>query len=384
VKLLHTADWHVGKMLRGQSRADEHVAVLDEIAGQARAEDVDIVIVAGDLFDSAAPSPESEKIVYHALLQLAETGATLVIIAGNHDNERRLTAIAPLLELKAIIVRPTPAPPGGGGVVDIETRSGEPVKLALLPWLSHRHVVKADQLMAHDAPELTGHYRDRTKRIIEALSASFSDDAINVFVGHLTIPGGELGGGERTAQTIFDYYVDVTAFPAGAHYVALGHLHKLQKMAGPCPIHYCGSPLQLDFSDTDDAKATLVVDASPRSPAKVKSLELAAGRSLRTLEGTLDELAAHAADVGDAYLRVKVRGQARVGLADEVRNLLPNTVDVIVVPDDGREDRDEEAARRAELSPHDLFVEYLREKNALDRDVVALFDRVLEEKEAPV
>src|SRR3954451_899892 len=99
VTLLHTSDWHVGKAIRGASRADEHRAVLAEIAELVGAHDADVVVVAGDLFDSATPSPESEQIVYEALLALASTGATVVVIAGNHDNARGLRAVAPLLAL---------------------------------------------------------------------------------------------------------------------------------------------------------------------------------------------------------------------------------------------------------------------------------------------
>ena len=97
VKILHTADWHVGKTLRGRSRADEHRGVLDEIVAITRDEAVDLVLVAGDQFDRAVPSPESEQIVYDALLRLARTGAHVVVIAGNHDNPRRLAAVKPLL-----------------------------------------------------------------------------------------------------------------------------------------------------------------------------------------------------------------------------------------------------------------------------------------------
>ena len=94
MRFLHTGDWHVGKTLRGRSRADEHRAVLAEIAAIAEAEQVDAVLVAGDLFDSAAPTAETEQIVYHALLALARTGAHVVVVSGNHDNERRLQAVA--------------------------------------------------------------------------------------------------------------------------------------------------------------------------------------------------------------------------------------------------------------------------------------------------
>ena len=99
MKILHTADWHVGRTLRGRNRADEHRAVLDEIVAITRDAAVDLVLVAGDQFDRAVPTPESEEIVYDALLRLARTGAQVVVIAGNHDNPRRLTAVRPLLEL---------------------------------------------------------------------------------------------------------------------------------------------------------------------------------------------------------------------------------------------------------------------------------------------
>ena len=97
MRLLHTADWHVGRAIRGHSRADEHRAVLSEIAGLAAEHQVDVVLIAGDQFDTAAPSAEAEQIVYRALLDLAATGAQVVLVAGNHDNPRRWGAIAPLL-----------------------------------------------------------------------------------------------------------------------------------------------------------------------------------------------------------------------------------------------------------------------------------------------
>ena len=93
MRILHTSDWHVGKTIRGRSRADEHIAVLAEIAAIASAEDVDLVLVTGDLFDTAAPTAESERIVYRALLDLAATDATVIVLGGNHDNDRAPTRV---------------------------------------------------------------------------------------------------------------------------------------------------------------------------------------------------------------------------------------------------------------------------------------------------
>lgn len=373
MKILHTADWHVGKTLGGRSRADEHEAVLDEITLLAREREVDLIVVAGDLFDTAAPSPDAERIVYQALLGLSGVAHTIVI-PGNHDNERRLNAVAPLFAHSNVTAQAFLAPE----CLQHTAADGTPVRIALLPWLSQRYVVKADQLMAKDADEHSGTYAERMKRIISSLTAGFSDDAVNLVVGHVTVAGAALGGGERTAQTIFDYWVDPTVFPAAAHAVLLGHIHKAQKMSGPCPIHYCGSPLQLDFGDVQDTKQVLIVEATPGTPASIEPVELSAGRKLKTIEGTLEQL--RSMDVGDAYLRVKLREPSRIGLGDEVRELFPNTVKVVIGTGDDRPELTPE--RDAAASPHDLFLAYLSERDVEDPALVALFDELYEEADA--
>jgi exonuclease SbcD len=377
VKLLHTADWHVGKTIGGRSRAEEQEAVLAEVAELARRENVDVSIVAGDLFDTASPAPESERIVYKALLDLAGQ-APVVVIPGNHDSDKRLAAIAPLLDLAEVNVRCFVERDS----IELTTQGGEALRLALIPWLSQRYIVKAADLMAKNAGDLTGQFSARMRSIVSALTESFTSDAVNVIVGHLTIAGAELGGGERTAQTIFDYWVDPTIFPASAHYVALGHLHKLQQMAGPCPIHYCGSPMQLDFSDGQEAKATLVVEATKGVPVVVRPVPMTAGRKLQTIKGTLDELRSLVGTTGDAYVRVFVNEPARVGLGDEVREMFPDAVKVIMAHEDmpiGSSSK----LDRAVSSPRDLFSEYLTERDIDDDRLVALFDDLLEEAHAP-
>jgi exonuclease SbcD len=211
VKILHTADWHVGRTLAGRSRSEEHEAVLAEICEVARRQEVDLVLVAGDLFDSFSPSPEAERIVYNALLELGRLAPT-VVLCGNHDNERRLSAVAPLFSLAEVVMRSfVSAEP-----LEIETRRGEPARIAVLPWLSQRFVVKADQLMGQDADELSGRYAERMRRVVAALTSGFDGSVVNLLLGHLTITGGALGGGERTAQTIFDYWGAPTVFTASA------------------------------------------------------------------------------------------------------------------------------------------------------------------------
>lgn len=377
VRVLHTSDWHVGKLLRGQSRADEHRAVLAEIAGVAAAESADLVIVAGDLFETAAPGPESEQIVYRALLTLAEV-APVVVVAGNHDNPRRLEAVAPLLSLGRVRLLGQVARPDDGGVVDLDL-AGTPTRLALLPFVSKRGIVRADSLMRDQAYELNQAYDERVRAIITSLCAGFSGDSVNLVCGHLFAAGGTMGGGERSAHTVMDYSVGALAFPVTAQYVALGHLHRAQDIPGPTRIRYSGSPLQLDFGESTDAKSVTIVDVAPGVPAAVRAVPLTSGRVLRTLTGSLAELEAARGSTGDDFLRVVVTDTRRAGLADEIRSWFEHAVDVVVrVPEAGTPAR---SSRPTDATPAQLYGAYLSEAGVDDARLVPAFEALLDQLE---
>lgn len=383
MRLLHTGDWHVGKTLRGRSRSDEHVAVLEEIATLAAEREVDAVLVAGDVFDTAAPTPEAEQVVYAALLALSQRVQHVVVIAGNHDNARRLAAVQPLLALTNVHVLPTLARPDRGGVLTLETREG-PLRVGRLPFLSQRGIVRAADLMAQDAAEHAGQYAERYAAIVQALCAAMDDDGVNVLLAHAMVHGGLLGGGERSAHTIFDYSVPTTAFPGALHYVALGHLHRAQRLEAACPVWYCGSPLQLDFGETEDIKSVNIVDAAPGRPARVESVPLTSGRRLRTLRGTPDAILAQAGDARDDFLRVIVDAPPAPGLADSIRDQVPDAVDVrIAAPQAAGASAGETPASRAGKSPQALFAEYLAQRGEANEAVQSLFAELLEDVDAP-
>jgi exonuclease SbcD len=195
------------------------------------------------------------------------------------------------------------------------------------------------------------------------------------------------GGGEREAHTIFDYGVSATAFPPSLQYVALGHLHRSQTIPGPCPIRYAGSPLQLDFGETADVKSVLLIEAHPGRPVEVEERVLRSGRRLRTLDGPLDTVLAQAGTTGDDFLRVRLREAPRVGLAEQVREALPDCVDVQIVrpealPVLGRpSSSDRGPLDRTTLDPSALFRQYLNEtRGTVDDELVALFSELVEEQ----
>lgn len=381
MRILHTADWHIGRTLRGRSRAEEHVEALDEIARIAGERDVDLVLVAGDVFDGSAPTAEAEEIAYRGLLSLAQS-AHVVVIAGNHDHPRRLDAVRPLLDLGRVRVLAQVAAAGEGGVVDVEVGGGT-ARIALLPFLSQRGIVRADALMGEDAGEHVQRYADRYRRIVEALTADFAEDTVNLVVGHATVVGAKMGGGEREAHTIFEYAVPSQVFPATTHYVALGHIHRAQQIAAGCPVWYSGSPLQLDFGEAGNEGGVLVIDAEPGVPVTVERVPVTAGRRLRTMRGTLAALLAREDGSEDEFLRIVVEEAPRSGLADAVRERFPNAVEVIIAHDAMEDERETWSLESMRSSPADLFAEYLAGRKVEDPALTALFRELLEEVVAP-
>jgi DNA repair protein SbcD/Mre11 len=374
VKILHTADWHVGRTIRGRSRMEEQADVLDEMVGMAGDEGVDVILVAGDQFDTSSPSPEAERLVYRTLLQMAEA-APVVMVAGNHDHPRRLEAVAPLLELGRVTCASTVAAADEGGVV----RPLEQMRVAMLPFLSQRSIVRAADLMNLDPDRHGGKYVERLTAIIDALCQDLSADDVNVVIGHVMVHGGQVGGGERSAHTVFDYSIPSQAFPTSLSYVALGHLHRHQKMPAAAPVWYSGSPLQLDFGEVDDRKGVLLVDAEPGKPSKVEFRPLSRGRRLRIVKGTLAQVEAAAAEIPESdYVRVVLDETGRVGLADTVRRLVPQAVEVVIDPR-RKSDQSSDRPDRSGRSHSELFGEYLREVDAFDERVVKLFDELVEE-----
>lgn len=374
VKALHTSDWHVGRTMRGRSRAEEHRAVLAEVVGQAGDHEVDLVLVAGDLFDTAAPTPESERIVFRALLDLADV-APVVMVSGNHDNPRRFEALQPLLDLGRVTSVSAIHAPADGGVLDFDEIGARVVPI---PWTSQRAIVSADDLISQDRDDNAVAYIDRMRRVIAALTDDLATDTVNLVVAHLMmhVEPSMTAGSERVAHTVFEYSLPAQVFPGSLSYVALGHLHRPQRIPAAAPIRYSGSPLQLDFGEAGEQKSTVLVDAEPGRPARMTELPLTAGTRLVVLRGTLEQVVEQALGFEDAHVRVVLDEAARVGLADEVRERIPGVVDVALERAEDVKTQIGEA--RLGRPPRELFSEYLARTNS-DQSLVSVFDELFDE-----
>lgn len=368
----------MGKLLRGRSRIAEQEEVLEEILRIASDSQVDCLLVCGDLYDSHAPSPDAERLVLNFFAQVAGRRLPTVVIGGNHDHPKRLAALQQLLERLLIYVRPEPVRPDQGGVIELET-GDEKARLAVLPFVSERKIVDASKLM-EPAEEWSQDYAERAAQMCGLLAESFQSDTVNLLLAHIHVHDAQTSGSERAIHVAHPYAVDSQNFPASAQYVALGHLHRPQDVPAPCPAAYCGSTLQLDFGEQLQEKRVVIVEAHPGRPAHLTSVGLSAGRRLRSVEGTIKELEEQSGSFGDDFLRVTVEVEQPVpGIADQVREILPNALDVRI--DYPRSETMAPRQSLSALSPVDIFAEYYQRQHGASppESVAQLFGRLYEE-----
>jgi DNA repair protein SbcD/Mre11 len=384
MKFLHTADWHTGKTLKGRDRLEEQRSVLAEIVKIAEEQQVDAVLIAGDVYESVAPSAPAQQLVIKTLLGLRQAGAEVIAISGNHDHGPTFEAYRPLMGVAGITLVGGVRPPDRGGVIRFRARStGEDVQLAVLPFLTPRYAVRAAELVTRTPAENVRAYDDQIRRLVDALTGGFAGDSVNLAMSHLTCVGGVFGGGERAAQSIFEYSVPASIFPVSAHYVALGHLHRRQTLPAHCPVHYSGSPIAVDFGEQDNTSVVCLVEASPSTPARVTDIRVTSGRRLRTVRGTVAELQAMAGTFGEDYLRVWVREPARAGLREAVADILPNALEVRIDPEFAAPPRSGPGARAGTAdvlkTPGQLFADYCASVAVADSRVAALFAELHDE-----
>jgi exonuclease SbcD len=378
MRILHTSDWHVGKVLKGRTRHEEHIRVLGQVVEIARAERPDLVIVAGDLYDMAAPTPDSTRVVTRALSALRQTGADVVAIGGNHDNGPALDALRPWADAAGIMLRGAVRDNADELLITGTTADGERWQLVALPFLSQRYAIRAAEMYELTAAEASQTYADHIARLIGRLSERFAEPGVvNLLTAHLTVVGASTGGGEREAHTVLGYAVPATVFPSTAHYVALGHLHRSQQVIGPCPVRYSGSPLAIDFGEEENVPGVAIVDVGVDKAARVRDVPVTSAKTLRTVRGSLEQLAT--VKLPDAWLRVFVREAPRVGLREDVQELLPNALEVRIDPDMVPDPRAQQMAQRSGRSPRQLFGDYLDSRENTEDGVRELFDELYEE-----
>ena len=246
MRILHTADWHIGQRLHERQRIDEHEEFLNWLLGTIQEQKVDLLLVSGDIFDTALPSADATNLYYRFLFRLFnETDAYTVIIAGNHDSPRHLDAPREFLKMGRIhVVGLTHEP--AECVVEIPADNPQ-IAIAAVPYLSENelpHVPYESEI------EKKERYRERLKSFYQDCVSNMSANIPKILMGHLFVHGGSIGDSERNIQIGGATAIEANDFPDNVDYVALGHLHRPQSLKGKAyPIQYAGSPIPLRFNE---------------------------------------------------------------------------------------------------------------------------------------
>ena len=284
MKILHTADWHIGKLLEGKSRLEEQRIVLEQFVSIADTTNADVICIAGDVFDNGHPSAGAEMLLYHTLKELSKQGQRLVVlIAGNHDQPSRLEAIVPLAREHGIIIYGTPRtkiPSGKYGNFGIESLEegvfsfsckGEKAVFACIPYVSEKTLNEVLYREEDSDEKRAADYAEKIGELFQKKASWYQEDTINVLVSHVFTLGCKKDGSEQGMMLGNSYLLSPEVFPEKAQYVALGHVHRPQKVIGSHGrIRYSGSPLPYRLQETVIAKQCSLVTLHPQEEAVVK------------------------------------------------------------------------------------------------------------------
>ncbi|MFG6496904.1 exonuclease SbcCD subunit D [Fictibacillus sp. UD] len=282
MRLLHTADWHLGRSLEGRSRLAEQQAFLDELVEIVKSEKIDAVLMAGDVFDTVNPPAAAEQMFFDAIARISRKGeCPFIAIAGNHDHPDRLAASFPLSRELGITLVGLPT-------LELQRipiqKSGQMLEIAALPYPSESRL---KMLLSESSEELDvrTQYDDWVDSYFKKITSNFQPGNVHVAMSHLYVAGSKETDSERPVHIGGAYTVAAESLPKSAQYVALGHLHRPQIIKrAKTEARYSGSPLSYSFSESGQAKSVSIVDVEPDGKAKVEEIYLASGKPLVTWE----------------------------------------------------------------------------------------------------
>ncbi|HEY0211552.1 exonuclease SbcCD subunit D [Acerihabitans sp.] len=392
MRIIHTSDWHLGQSFYTKNRAREHRAFLQWLVAQVEEQDIDAVIVAGDIFDTGTPPSYARELFNRFVVALQPTGCRLVVLAGNHD------AVATLNESRALLACMNTRVIAGihgegaiGGRDDDDSAAGNPdddsgdqavfvlydrsgkpgAILCAIPFLRPRDLLTSRAGQSGDEKQralmdaIAAHYQTLYDRAL-ALRAQLPGRLPIIATGHLTTVGA------ATTDSVRDIYIgSLDAFPAQlfppADYIALGHIHRPQCVGGQQHIRYCGSPIALSFDETGQPKQINIVSFDAEGVAEITPRLIPEIQALRLIKGNLAEIEARLRAFSDypastpVWLDIEVVTDAWLNdIQQRIQQLAADLPVEIVLLRRNREQRPSAMERRqretlVELSAGDVF-----------------------------
>ena len=396
MKLLHTADWHLGKYLEGWSRIEEQEAFIEELIDIVEENEVDMILITGDIFDTTNPSAEAESLFFYALDKLSKEGERIIcLISGNHDSPKRLIAPVPLSKRQGIFVmdhshhleeltKHDYLLDCGSGYIEFNIK-GENVVLLALPYPSESRL---NQIISEITDErvMQEDYSKNVGKIFSELESHYSDDTINIAMSHLFVAGGQSSKSERPIHIGGSMTVFTDHLPEKSQYTALGHLHRYQIASAAKKAYYSGSPIQYSVSEKDHKKSVSLVELHPGEEAKIQELELKNKKPIEvweveSIDEAIDLIESNKERPVWAYLYIHIQKTLLQSEIKKIKELKPDILSIIPVSED--HEAEESYNEQAEdLDIMDLFKEYYLKVNnvELDKEVLEMFANIVNER----
>ena len=353
MRILHTSDWHLGRAFHGQGMLAHQATFVDHLLEVVDSERVDLVLVAGDVYDRALPPVDAVALAEEALVRLAGSRARVVLTSGNHDSHQRLGFASRLIDAAGVHVR-THARDVGVPVL-LEDEHG-PVAVHGLPYLDPDHLREPWTLTARSHEAAMAEALRRVRHDLDRRPGTRS-----VVMAHAFVAGGEPSDSERDISVGGVQHVTPSLFD-GFDYTALGHLHGRHTLAPA--LRYSGSPLAYSFSESTHRKGSWLVDLGPAGSVAAEFVDAPVPRRLARLRGRLDDLLEDArhADAERAWVQVVLTDPVRPAEARlRLERRFPHLLSLGFEPDGGRRDVVPAARAGAGLTDHEIALEFVRD-----------------------
>ena len=374
MRFLHTADWHLGRLLHKKHLTEDQSDVLDQFVAAAQTYEPDAIIVAGDIYDRAVPPSDAVDVLDETLSRLViDADLPVIMIAGNHDSPDRLDFGSSILQRQGlhVLCHPRTDP------IVLEDAHG-PVYIAGLPYTQPAY---AREAFESDAPIQS--HEDVVTAQLDHLRPQIPDDARSIAVAHIFAQRGTIGDSERTLVGGAEH-VPTELFD-GFDYVALGHLHRPQRINSD-RIRYAGSPMKYSFSEHAHEKSFYVVDMDAHGTCTIETVPFTPPRDLRCIEGDFHEVLAQGHDDpnADDYLKITLTNRGPVTDAmTRLREVYPNCLQ-IEFPRVEIDDEDDLVPPSENASPTDVFREFYSYATgrSFDEDDASILEEALERVDA--
>ncbi|AWH87431.1 exonuclease subunit SbcD [Limnobaculum parvum] len=295
MRIIHTSDWHLGQYFFTKSRAAEHVEFLRWLTDKVTEHQVDAIIVAGDVFDTTSPPSYARELYNQFIVGLQPTGCQLVVLGGNHDSVAMLNESRELLTYLNTQVIASVAQQPEQQLIVLNNSQGEPGALVCaIPFIRAKDVLSSQAGQSGSEKQqalleaISQHYQ-QIYQLAKEKQQQYAKPLPIIVTGHLTTVGAS------TSDSVRDIYIGtLDAFPAQAFppadYIALGHIHRPQKVAKSEYIRYSGSPIPLSFDETGQEKSVVLVEFTAQTAPQITLLTVPQFQPMRLIKGDIEEI----------------------------------------------------------------------------------------------